>query len=118
MKDRIVSFKLAEAAKKKGFNWRSEKYYSNDGNIDEGTLQWSNSDFSDGESSAPTHYALARWLRENYNIHVIVNPKCHKLNRFTWCVITTHGIFVGDGIKYEDHDDAMDNGLLEAIDMI
>ena len=80
MEDTIITFETAKLAKEKWFpqepNRRKIPYYNYKGEFNGDVKDWHrkylrNEDTSDVESvSAPTQSLLAKWLREEYNIHV------------------------------------------------
>jgi hypothetical protein len=80
MQDKLIDFKTAKLAKKKGFNiiqWYSNiaSLYSKEGNhsyyMNYGRMY---SGLSDGYISAPTQNLLKAWLREEHKIDILVAP--------------------------------------------
>ena len=80
MEDTRITFETAKLAKEKGFYQEPNRlkipYYNYKGEFKGDVKDWlrkylRNEDTSDVESvSAPTQSLLAKWLREEYNIHV------------------------------------------------
>jgi hypothetical protein len=69
MKDELVSFEVAELAKKKGFDWMS--YFYEDGEFFYEWLVYEDSQIDVSRVILrPTQSLLQRWLREEYQIIV------------------------------------------------
>ena len=64
MKEELISFETAKLANKAGFNWPSEHRYNKKGTFNY-SKAWS--------ISAPTQSLLQRWLREEHDIHILMN---------------------------------------------
>ncbi len=77
MKEELVSHKVAKLAKEKGFDIPTLYGYSQDGEIffeDLYVFNYNDSPYSKEVVSAPTQALLQRWLRELYNIVIIILP--------------------------------------------
>ena len=125
MEEKLISLETAKLAKKKGFIHTQKKVYYN-GELGYLTLD----DLKDGKlvdniEYAPTQSLLQKWLREKHGIHislktsVIVGSKDEvyynvylidntKDNRF-------YPLWEVEDSAYED---ALENGLLEALKLI
>ena len=79
IEEQYISFEIAKLAKEKGFNESISTLYKN-GIFKHHKPRHSNNPFisnkgmTDNCYSAPTQSLLARWLRDNYNIHVVPRP--------------------------------------------
>lgn len=63
MQEQLISFETAKSAKEKGFKEKTELYYSSS------TKSYS---VSYDEFAAPTQSLLQKWLRNNYNIDIVI----------------------------------------------
>ena len=75
MKDKLIEYSTAKLAKEKGFN--EECYFifakiSKEYCIFKSEYSETNSEINKYEYSAPTQNLLRKWLREIYNIHIVV----------------------------------------------
>ena len=125
MEDQLVSYRIAKLAKDKGFKeWCDFAYRSTD---NEEQLMakstWRNGEIHDshkGFCTAPTQSLLQKWLREVKNYVVIVtydhsNPeKPYSVNggQTAPCIID---IAEHDFNSYED---ALEEGLLQALELV
>ena len=74
MKDAYVKIETAQLLKEKGFDWEVRSLYGNY-QQDLGFSSWSNNyNAYDDLVSAPTQQMVCRWLREEHNIFVTVQP--------------------------------------------
>lgn len=73
MEDQLISFETAKLAKEKGFTYCTNKVYDTKRSIEFAILGSSvyNNNFR-GFIVAPTQSLLQKWLREKYNIHIVV----------------------------------------------
>lgn len=85
MKEELITFETAKLAKEKGFDeLSSRKYDINskeilevsywEGNGDVTTIAVKNENIEDDEVLAPTQSLLQKWLREEYNIQLCLQP--------------------------------------------
>lgn len=115
-KEDYVSFEVAKLLKEAGFDVPTSTHYSNRGDV------WQSSapeDYNDDKSckacSRPTQALAARWLREVYGIHVMINP-------YYDCSVDADGeivdkrmywgymiIYAATGNLAEDNDERFDN---------
>ena len=58
---------------------------------------------------------LAKWLREEHNIHLIAYKNIN-IDRYDWCFITTDGITNIN--SYKTYEEALEVGLQEALKLI
>lgn len=73
MKDAYVKLETAQVLKEKGFDWEVRSLYGKEGDM--GFSSWSNNyNAHDDLVSAPTQQMVCRWLREEHNILVTVQP--------------------------------------------
>ena len=64
---------------------------------------------------APTQSLLAKWLREEHNIHLIAYKNIN-IDGYDWCYITTDGITNIN--SYKTYEEAYEIGLQEALKLI
>lgn len=75
------SYELSKLLKEKGFDWMCNGYYNKDDEYSEpyfgdgeGADNWNNQapSVKDLWCSAPTHQMAMKWLREVYNVHIVI----------------------------------------------
>ena len=125
MVEQLISFETAKLAKEKGFpqepNRRKVPYYNYKGEFNGDVTDFlrkylRDEDTSDVESvSAPTQSLLAKWLREQHNIHLIAYKNIN-IDGYDWCFITTDGITNIN--SYNTYEEAYEIGLQEALKLI
>ena len=125
MEDTRISFETAKLAKEKGFyqepNRRKVPYYNYKGEFNGDVTDFlrkylREEDTSEVESvSAPTQSLLAKWLREEHNIHLIAYKNIN-IDGYDWCYITTDGITNIN--SYKTYEEAYEIGLQEALKLI
>ena len=125
MEDTRIIFVTAKLAKEKGFyqepNRRKVPYYNYKGEFKGDVTDFlrkyiRGEDTSDVESvSAPTQSLLAKWLREEHNIHLIAYKNIN-IDGYDWCFITTDGITNIN--SYKTYEEAYEIGLQEALKLI
>ena len=72
-----VSFNIAKLLKEKGFNEECYLHYSSNGK----TQHWNYQSPVDG-ISAPSLQMAIKWLRETYNIHIVLSPNKKMNNQY------------------------------------
>ena len=125
MEDTRITFETAKIAKEKRFpqepNRRKVPYYNYKGEFNGDVTDFlrkylKEEDTSEVESvSAPTQSLLAKWLREEHNIHLIAYKNIN-IDGYDWCFITTDGITNIN--SYKTHEEAYEIGLQEALKLI
>ena len=125
MEDIYITFETAKFAKEKGFPQEPNKlkipYYNYKGEFKGDVKDWlrkylRKEDTSDVESvSAPTQSLLAKWLREEHNIHLIAYKNIN-IDGYDWCYITTDGITNIN--SYKTYEEAYEIGLYQALKLI
>ena len=125
MEDTRVTFETAKLAKEKGFFQETNRleipYYNYKGEFKGDVSDWlrkylRKEDTSDVESVyAPTQSLLAKWLREEHNIHLIAYKNIN-IDGYDWCYITTDGITNIN--SYKTYEEAYEIGLQEALKLI
>ena len=125
MEDTRITFETAKLGKEKGFPQEPNRlkipYYNYKGEFKGDVKDWlrkylRKEDTSDVESvSAPTQSLLAKWLREEHNIHLIAYKNIN-IDGYDWCYITTDGITNIN--SYKTYEEAYEIGLQEALKLI
>ena len=125
MEDTRITFETAKIAKEKRFpqepNRRKVPYYNYKGEFNGDVTDFlrkylREEDTSDVESvSAPTQSLLAKWLREEHNIHLIAYKNIN-IDGYDWCFITTDGITNIN--SYKTYEEAYEIGLYQALKLI
>ena len=134
MEDTRITFETAKLAKEKGFPQEPNRlkipYYNYKGEFKGDVKDWlrkylRKEDTSDVESvSAPTQSLLAKWLREEHNIHVtsrydIVLEKGYGYTLYFF--MEDRGSFVNKELIsyiYKTYEEAYEIGLQEALKLI
>ena len=126
MEDTKVTFETAKLAKEKGFSQETNRleipYYNYKGEFKGDVSAWRIRKYIRGENtsdiefvSAPTQSLLAKWLREEHNIHLIAYKNIN-IDGYDWCYITTDGITNIN--SYKTYEEAYEIGLQEALKLI
>ena len=140
MEDTKITFKTAKLAKEKGFNERGHYFYKvkseNDielyGCTEKQLVGFKGyvpiyhkvRDYHTNKEklnaklyrcSAPTQSLLAKWLREEHNIHLIAYKNIN-IDGYDWCFITTDGITNIN--SYKTYEEAYEIGLQEALKLM
>ena len=126
MEDTRVTFETAKLAKEKGFFQETNRleipYYNYKGEFKGDVSDWRIRKYIRGENtsdiefvSAPTQSVLAKWLREEHNIHLIAYKNIN-IDGYDWCYITTDGITNIN--SYKTYEEAYEIGLQEALKLI
>lgn len=126
MKENTVTFQVAKLAKGKGFPQETNRleipYYNYKGEFKGDVSDWRIRKYIRGEDtsdiefvSAPTQSLLAKWLREEHNIHLIAYKNIN-IDGYDWCYITTDGITNIN--SYKTYEEAYEIGLYQALLLI
>lgn len=126
MEDTRINFETAKLAKEKGFPQETNRleipYYNYKGEFKGDVSDWRVRKYIRGEDtsniefvSAPTQSMLAKWLREQHNIHLITYKNIN-IDGYDWCFITTDGITNIN--SYKTYEEAYEIGLQEALKLI
>ena len=128
MEDTLITFETAKLAKEKGFNIFTDVCFANTPNSDDKQYKKIKLHHSHSVGSvdsfgniltlvayAPTQSLLAKWLREEHNIHLIAYKNIN-IDGYDWCFITTDGITNIN--SYKTYEDAYEIGLQEALKYI
>ena len=126
MEDTRITFETAKLVKEKGFPQETNRleipYYNYKGEFKGDVSDWRVRKYIRGEDtsdiefvSAPTQSLLAKWLREEHNIHLIAYKNIN-IDGYDWCFITTDGITNIN--SYKTYEEAYEIGLQEALKLI
>lgn len=111
MEEQLVRFKTAKIARDKGFNIHCIECYMPNG---EETLDLDKRLSKDNRIYAPTQSLLQKWLREEKDILVYVDPKSHHF--FQSHIITQDNEIIGD--RGDNWEDVLEDGLYIALQEI
>jgi hypothetical protein len=117
MEEQIVKLETAKLAKEKGFNVKCENFY----NRGSGYRLQNDSIIRTGADviyEAPTQSLLQKWLREKYNIHVEITWVDTLSNIYVYHISTTGNAIRPDSQFYNSYEEALENGLLEGLNLI
>ena len=131
MKEELISYETAVKAKEKGFDVRCNYAYNQLGTlIGDYIIGLGSEGLLYKNCYAPTQSLLAKWLREEHNIHCTINPYGDGLN---WSIsaITFTNKTTSDGRliynkrnnelmekKFQTYEQALEAALKEALDLI
>ena len=128
MQEELITFETAKLAKEKGFNIFTDVCFANTPNSDNKQYKKIKLHHSHSVGSvdsfgnmltivayAPTQSLLAKWLREEHNIHLIAYKNIN-IDGYDWCFITTDGITNIN--SYKTYEEAYEIGLQEALKLI
>lgn len=121
----LVSFKVAELAKKKRFFVECRNYYNSDKKLCEAQYyefdinnETSENSVADILCTTPTQDLLRTWLLEIHSIHITIFSKSQE----SWTYrITTKGQSLKEGLYGEDfysHDEAREEALFQALNLL
>ena len=126
MEDTRVTFETAKLAKEKGFDALCYDAFNSKGNLysngwceylydNKVEIPFRSGVLESKDVLAPTQSILAKWLREEHNIHLIAYKNIN-IDGYDWCYITTDGITNIN--SYKTYEEAYEIGLQEALKCI
>ena len=126
MEDTRVTFETAKLAKEKGFDALCYDAFNSKGNLysngwceylydNKVEIPFRSGVLESKDVLAPTQSILAKWLREEHNIHLIAYKNIN-IDGYDWCYITTDGITNIN--SYKTYEEAYEIGLQEALKLI
>ena len=145
MNEQLVSFETAKLAKEKGFNIEVKCYYDLKkfgerpleffGKLNANDLTKWNEELRENVHaeyvSAPTQSLLQKWLREKHNIHISIfryennaytlylyKNDCKRAFPFNLIESSVKSNNINQVIKYNSYEEALEEGLLEALKLI
>lgn len=115
MKDQLITFETAKLAKEKGFDELTHFFWLiNPNRINYFKIASNQKD----RLLAPTQSLLQKWLREKYNIHIIIIPHNNIKLDFTISVLQLgNKIMVGfeENGSFNTYEQALEEALQEAL---
>ena len=126
MEETLITFETAKLAKEKGFNWNVLHSYR-DGKLDyedyfRGTIDemYFNANGKNRTKfkeiiSTPTQSLLQKWLREEHNILVYVDPRSHHI--FQYHIITEDNEIIGSD-RLNNWELILEKGLQASLELI
>ena len=126
MEEQLISFETAKLAKEKGFDASCYDAFNSKGNLysngwceylydNKVEIPFRSGVLESQDVLAPTQSLLAKWLREEHNIHLIAYKNIN-IDGYDWCYITTDGITNIN--SYKTYEEAYEIGLQEALKLI
>lgn len=121
MKEQLIEFKTAKLAKEKGFELNLASYnYSEENKFNIGLNVCTLQDLENFKIyPAPTQSLLQKWIREEYNIIVVVDKVDSTLDSGFYYNI--YSILVEDNyeiLEFKTYEEALEKGLFEALKLI
>lgn len=128
MKEQLVTFETAKLAKEKGFNVPSY-VYQNDGiipditNIEKDIIE----DARHKYTYAPTQSLLQKWLREKHGMHVTPDLSVYNISGYYVRIdsynrikqeVKCHFHSEDKGLLFDTYEEALEKGLIEALNKI
>ena len=125
IKEEYISLETAKIAREKGFNELIYTLYKNgefkinkSHTLSHFYQKINNKGMTDNCCSAPTQSFLARWLRENHEIHVDItfwNFNDSHYCEYTYNITRPLENLTKKVLWFDTYEDAMENGLQEAL---
>ena len=117
IEEEYISFETAKLAKEKGFDEFCDIGYY----IDSGVVDYIRDDYKNMFYPRPTQSLLARWLRENYMLHVestLFGFVGDHLYDYTYNIVKPGEDLTKDILWFDTYEEAMEAGLKEALSLI
>ena len=135
MKDQLITYGTAELAKEKGFENKTphklrRDYYNHLGEINGDVTQYVKAYVHKRDTTklktidAPTQSLLQKWLREEHNLHILMNVGMNDgVKQTFYCNIFKFGknLYVGkfrSETSIYTYEEALEKGLIEALKLI
>lgn len=133
MEETVVSLETAKLAYEKGFRdtirkFKGKSYYNSNGELNGDCLlelkefienKKNNTDNSEYKSiSAPTQSLLQKWLRDTYNVHISIIMADTLTSMYVYHISSTGNGIRPDSEFYNTYEEALEFGLLEALNLI
>ncbi len=109
IEESFVSFDTAKLLKEVGFNVPCEKWYGESGFFMSGNYK---------ECKCPTQALTARWLREEHNIFIQLNPTFDGWLLDLFDLKKHQYILTNKDVNADSYEQALEDGLQEAIKLI
>lgn len=117
IEESYVSFDTAKLLKEAGFDVPTSTHYSNSGEVWQSSApEDCNDDKSCEACSRPTQALAARWLREVYKIHVVVDV--YNRDYYVCNVYKNKHLMIIRNIVTSSFEKALEEGLCEAVNLI
>ena len=116
--EQYTSFETARLLKEAGFRELTKTHYSNSGEVWETAMPEDyNDDFNGNSCSRPSQSLAARWIRENHNLHISIEPYA---NTWRWILWWTNGELITNSATkgerdFETYEQAMEDALRYAL---
>ena len=124
MKEDYVSLEVAKLLNKKGFDINTGTFYGNGGVLYHGSLAFHSCIRKEyGSYPAPPLHMAQKWLRVEKNIHIMMDVCASGYYAVLW---KTNGTFIktlvdkgpNDGGVWDTFEEALQTGILEALNLI
>ena len=119
IEESYVSFDTAKMLKEAGFRELTKTHYSNRGKVWETALPADyNDDFNCNTCNRPTQALAARWLREEHNIFIQLNPTFDGWLFDLFDLKKHQYILTNKDANADSYEQALEDSLQEAIKLI
>ena len=118
--DQLISFKTAELAKEKGFNWETQAVFTDFNKVpysnpqEETPYNWN----SRAGYAAPTQSLLQKWLRDIHKIHIFINNTNNNKWSFGIQRLSIGVLYLFDKQLYDSYEEALEIGIQEVLKLI
>jgi len=112
MTDQLILFKTAVLAKEKGFREITKNGYCNDGYKSQSNI------YPLIDYFAPTQSLLQKWLREKHNLNLVTKKMIYEKWKCFLETITKDSINTWWSPDKDTYEEALEQGLLEALKLI
>ena len=124
MTDQLISFETAKLAKGKGFNEISDTYVTEGNHYESDEGAFYKNEY--GYITAVTQSLLQKWLRERYNMNIVITTAINISGKFEMSIeeiIKSFGTDMTDSIYCKDtefntYEEALEAGLQETLKLI
>jgi hypothetical protein len=117
MKEQIITFETAKLAKEKKFDIFTKQEYMISSSGDFWLIDYNqHPGHSEEFIKAPSQSLLQKWLREEHNIHIHICPT--DTGRWLRQLHTTKGEFILIEEYFDTYEEALEDGLIEALKLI
>ncbi len=121
MELKLVSFELAKLLKEVGFDVKVLNFYDQNKEVSKSTYKdlcnWNDEVLRDSAYSAPQLELAKQWFREKHEIIIRPIDEAHP-KIWVFDIISKKGSFHYALTSYESYEEALEQGLIEAIKLI
>lgn len=119
MKDEFITFETAKLAKEKGFDEYCKYHFDQEGARFNNNMNPTKNSEWNNCMTQPTQSLLQRWLREQHKINISMINGSNTINLYYYEINKTNKFPIkGDGSKNYTYEQALEESLLKALELI